>query len=165
MSLTITPLTRTLVVYLIEGEVTTMVVVNKSIQIFDVEVRNGDCLLTINGLNFIGKDQQYINEYLATNQVRYIDKDVSVRNIIDIPLLFYMSDNRRCIKNTNAIIVPMDKSGQTFDIIPAESFITFIHDREWYMYTDIADEHNEIDYINIQSIMHKEVLQEFNQFT
>jgi len=27
------------------------------------------------------------------------------------------------------------------------------------------DEHNEIDYINIQSIMHKEVLQEFNQLT
>jgi len=153
MSLTITPLTRTLVVYLIEGEVNIMVVVNKSIQIFDVEVRNGDCLLTINGLNFIGKDQQYINEYLATNQVRYIDKDVSVRNIIDIPLLFYMSDNRRCIKNTNAIIVPMDKSGQTFDIIPAESFITFIHDREWYMYTDIADVNNTLEANKGSSVM------------
>ena len=105
MSLTITPLTRTLVVYLIEGEVNIMVVVNKSIQIYDVEVRNGDCLLTINGLYFIGKDQQYINNYLATNQVRYIDRDISIRNITDIPLLFYMSDNRRCIKNTNAIII------------------------------------------------------------
>ena len=72
--------------------------------------------MTINGLNFIGKDQQYINNYLATNQVRYIDRDVSVRNIIDIPLSFYMSDNRRCIKNTNAIIVPVDKSCQSFDM-------------------------------------------------
>ena len=41
MSLTITPLTRTLMVYLIEGEVNTMVVVNKCIQIYDVDVRNG----------------------------------------------------------------------------------------------------------------------------
>ena len=43
MSLTITPLTRTLVVYLIEGEVNTIVVVNKCIQIYDDEVKNGDC--------------------------------------------------------------------------------------------------------------------------
>ena len=140
-------------VYLIEGEVVYLIVVNKSIQIFDVEVRNGDCLLTINGLNFIGKDQQYINNYLSTNQVRYIDKDVSIRNITDIPLLFYMSDNRRCIKNTNAIIVPMDKSDQTFDIIPAESFITFIHDKEWYMYTDIADVNNTLENNKGSSVM------------
>ena len=124
-TLTITPLTRTLVVYLIEGEVNTIVVVNKCIQIYDDEVKNGDCLLTINVLNFIGKDQLYINEYLALNKVRYIDKDLSIRNIMDVPLVFYMSD-RRCIKNTNAIIIPTDKSRQQFDIIPAESFITFI---------------------------------------
>ena len=143
MSLTITPLTRTLVVYLIEGEVNTIVVVNKCIQIYDVEVKNGDCLLTINGLNFIGKDQLYINEYLVLNKVRYIDKDLSIRNIMDVPLVFYMSD-RRCIKNTNAIIIPTDKSRQQFDIIPAESFITFIHDREWFMYTDIVDVNNKL---------------------
>jgi hypothetical protein len=153
MSLTITPLTRTLVVYLIEGEVNTMVVVNKRIQIYDVEVRNGDCLLTINGLHFIGKDQKYTNNYLATTQVRYIDRDVSVRNIIDIPLLFYMPDNRRSIKNTNAIIVPMDKSCQIFDIIPAESFITFIHDRDWYMYTDIVDVNNTLEANKGSSVM------------
>lgn len=141
MSLTITPLTRTLVVYLIEGEVNTIVVVNKCIQIYDDEVKNGDCLLTINGLNFNGKDQLYINEYLALNKVRYIDKDLSIRNIMDVPLVFYMSD-RRCIKNTNAIIIPTDKSRQQFDIIPAESFITFIHDREWFMYTNIVDVNN-----------------------
>lgn len=39
VSLTITPSTRTLEVYLIEGDVNTMIVVNKSIQIFDVEVK------------------------------------------------------------------------------------------------------------------------------